>query len=169
MSLVRRYLSMMPATSLVDGKEIHYPHLLPLWYYAMVRWGVDFRQSVLAIRMGKVTMDIHPDRPASAASRHLVREEAKDKGRAYWSGNMTNPDTLLFCRLDDNKRSLESLDRISCRFLAVIGPVLSEARGGLLTKDQFASLPDLYRSVLNRRELPVLIFSDAAAEWFDAD
>lgn len=169
MGLATNYLSMLPAVKNVDGDDIHFPHLLPLWYYAMVRWGVDFKAAVIAIRLAKVTMKIHPDRPASAASQHLKRDEMKEKGRTNWSGNMTNPDTLLFCRIDDSNRGLDSLDEISCLTLKVIGPRLRETEGGLLSAEQFASLPPLYQSVMDREELPILIFSDAAAEWFDAE
>lgn len=164
MSLTGKYLSTLPATKVVDGEEIEYPHMIPLWWYLMTAGKCDFRSAVLAIRKGEVTMRIDPSRPASAASEKLKREEAKE-GRTKWQGNMTNPDTLLFCRVTDDGQ-LDSLDLIQCWMIRA--PSLRAFNRGLLTKEQFASLPDLYQSVLDPDELPVLVFSDAAAEWFDA-
>ncbi len=159
------YLAMLPVTAIEGEEEIEYPYMLPLWYYAMVRWGVNFKQAVVAIRMGKVTMTISPNRPASAASKALVRAEAEEKGKAQWGGNMTNPDTMVFCRVDDSKHGLESLDIISSLLLRCLSTARSRV---MLSKEQYDGLPDLYRSVLDRDELPALMFSDAAAEWFDA-
>lgn len=163
------YLAMLPVTAIEGEEEIEYPYMLPLWYYAMVRWGVNFQQAVVAIRTGKVTMAISPNRPASAASKALVRAGADELDRTEWKGNMTNPDTMVFCRLGDSGRGLESLDVISSGLLMVVGPMALGVKDGLLTGAQYDGLPPLYRSVLDRDELPALMFSDAAAEWFDAD
>jgi hypothetical protein len=165
MGLAARYLSTLPVTVVV---EVKYNHMLPLWYFCMVKFGTKFRETVIAIRQGLVSLKIHPDRPASPASAHLVREEKK-LGRKDWIGHMTNPDTMVFCRVIAEHFTLESLDEIRCPYLSVRGDTYRRPiGGGLLTSAQHASLPDLYQSVFDNMEVPVLIFSDAAAEWFDA-
>lgn len=165
-SLVRCYLSTLPVTVTT---EVKYDRMLPLWYYCMVRFGTKFRETVLAIREGMVSLKIHPERPASPASAHLVRQERKHKGRTGWEGHMTNPDTVVFCRVDEERGTLESLDEIRCPYLKSRGRFVRNVFGGLLTSVQHASLPKLYQGILDNVEVPVLIFSDAASVWFDDD
>lgn len=161
MSLVSRYVSALPAIVEVNGEEIRYGHMLPLWYYLMARYKIDFKLAVLAIREAAVRMKINKQRPASAASQHLLRDIEKQD----WEGHMTNPDTVLFCRVHEGR--LESLDEITATQLDRF--CNEHSINGLLTQEQFDSLPELYQSVLDRGELPILIFSDAASVWFDAN
>lgn len=162
MPVASRYINALPAKATTpDGEEVEFDHLLPLWYFLMVVMGIPtFKMAVIDIRTGCVKMSVSKQRPyvtVDSASELLTRE-MKDK-KSY-VGHFTNPDTLLFCRL--TSEGLESLDAISYR-KGEPYPAID----GLLTEGQFDSLPDLYRSVMDRRELPRLVISDAASVWFD--
>lgn len=161
MGVVQQYIDALPAkATLLDGTVIEYDRMLPLWYFLMASMGVKtFKDACVEIRSGSVKMSVSKHRPyvTVEAGSELLQRENKKQG----IGHFTNPDTILFCRLTDY--GLESLDVISYRRNDE-----EPAKDGLLTEEQFSSLPELYQSVMERNELPRLVISDAANVRFDA-
>lgn len=163
MGVAQQYINALPAkATLLDGTVIEFDRMLPLWYFIMASMNVPtFKDACVEIRQGSVKMSVSNSRSyvTVEAGSELLTREMKEK--SSFTGHFTNPDTVLFCRLAGH--GLESLDAIS-----FVRSGDTPARDGLLTEEQFSSLPELYQSVMERGELPRLIISDAANVRFDA-